>query len=680
MKRKTVEAISLILVLISIITTVAPGALCTRAYAVSGQDITDEITGILRGELIANNASSVQELIDGHYSEKAGISSDWFVFSIIQYAGSKYDYASYAAALKNYIKKSASNTSPTTKERYALNFAAMGTNSAYVKKIANEEIGELGIMSNVFGLHLITNGFSSSKYTADEVVEKLLSEQYEDGGWALNTSVGVSDTDITAMTVQCLAAYYGRPAVKTAVDKAVNLLSTKQSDDGGFSSYYSTKNPESAAQVIVALTSLGINPLTDSRFIKNENSAVDFMLSFRATDHGFAHTSGGTYNISATTQVLYSLVSIYRLQHNKGRLYELNAGVKTVIPEETTTAPSTAAPVVPATPATPAKPVSGGSPSGPSTTKATTAATTAQTKPAAKQTQAVSRTKREITHRTTEPKTPQSETAKQQTKKSPAKAPVTSAKAAATGETMTVTVSQSSAVTENAAYELTSAFQEDENITEEETAQPETSQSETEKDENRISLKTACVVAVWLAALIACVILFARGNRKIINYIIIAVLAGVVTAGISISDIRRPGEFYTVEEEAPLTDTVTVTMSIDCKTVAGRGDEKITPSDGIILEKTQFTLPEGSTAYDCLIYASKKYKIAIEDSSKMLNDHRSAYIAGINYLFEFDYGEMSGWMFSVNGTFGEVGCGEYTLSEGDNIEWRYTTNIGEDLR
>ena len=679
MKRKTVEAISLILVLISIITTVAPGAFCTRAYAVSGQEIENEITEILRGELKTNGQTAVQGLIDGVYSENAGSTTDWYVFSLIQYAGNKYDYSKYALALK----KKGVSSSPTTKERYALNFAAMGANSAYVKKIANEEIGELGIMSNVFGLHLITNGFSSSEYTADEVIEKLLFEQYEDGGWALNTSVGVSDTDITAMTVQCLAPYYGRPAVKTAVDKAVNLLSTKQSDDGGFSSYYSTKNPESAAQVIVALTSLGINPLTDSRFIKNENSAVDFMLSFRATDHGFAHTSGGTYNISATTQVLYSLVSIYRLQHNKGRLYELNAGVKTVIPEETTTAPSTAAPVVPATPAapaTPAKPVSGGSSAGPSTTKATTAATSAQSKPAAKQTQAVSRTKREITHRTTAPKTPQSETAKQQTKQSPAKAPVTSAKAAATGETMTVTVSQSSAVTENAAYELTSAFPENENITEEETAQPETSQSETEKDENRISLKTACVIAVWLAALIACVILFAKGNRKIINYIIIAVLAGVVTAGISISDIRRPDEFYTVEEEAPLTDTVTVTMSIDCKTVAGRGDEKITPSDGIILEKTQFTLPEGSTAYDCLIYASKKYKIAIEDSSKMLNDHRSAYIAGINYLFEFDYGEMSGWMFSVNGTFGEVGCGEYTLSEGDNIEWRYTTNIGEDLR
>ena len=670
MKRKPVEALCLILVSILIIMTAAPGALCTRAYAVSGQNIEDEITGIFKDEMAANNQTTVQGLIDSAYCKNAGSTTDWFVFSLIQYAGAKYDYTNYAVALK----KNGVSSSPTTKERYALNFAAMGTNTAYVKKTANEEIGELGIMSNIFGLHLIANGFSSSKYTADEVIEKLLSEQYEDGGWALNTSVGVSDTDITAMTVQCLAPYYkSNHNVRSAVDKAINLLSSKQSDDGGFSSYYSTKNPESAAQVIVALTSLGINPLTDSRFIKNENSAVDFMLSFRASDRGFTHTSGEAYNLSATTQVLYSLVSIYRFQHNKGRLYELNAGVKTVLPEETT-APSTAKP------STPSKPAQGGSPVSPSATKAATTAQVSKTaQPSADRTQAVSRTKREITHRTTAQKTAQSETAKNETKRSPGKTSRAASKTENAAQTA-ATATEAAVISESSTYELTSAFSDKENIAEDTSAEPETSQSEAEKDENRIPLKTACVAAVWVLALIASIILLAKGNRKIINFVIIAAVAGAVTAGVAISDIQRPEEFYSVEGITSSEDTVTVTMSIDCKTVAGRGDEKITPSDGIILEKTQFTLPEGSTAYDCLIYASKKYKIQIEDSSKMLNDHRSAYIAGINYLFEFDYGEMSGWMFSVNGTFGEVGCGEYTLSEGDNIEWRYTTNIGEDLR
>ncbi|MBQ9471715.1 MAG: DUF4430 domain-containing protein, partial [Ruminococcus sp.] len=57
----------------------------------------------------------------------------------------------------------------------------------------------------------------------------------------------------------------------------------------------------------------------------------------------------------------------------------------------------------------------------------------------------------------------------------------------------------------------------------------------------------------------------------------------------------------------------------------------------------------------------------------------AAYIAGINYLYEFDYGDLSGWMYRVNGVLPEVGCQSYTVSDGDEIEWLYTTNIGKDF-
>ena len=55
------------------------------------------------------------------------------------------------------------------------------------------------------------------------------------------------------------------------------------------------------------------------------------------------------------------------------------------------------------------------------------------------------------------------------------------------------------------------------------------------------------------------------------------------------------------------------------------------------------------------------------------------YISGINYLYEFDFGDLSGWMYRVNDTAPSVGCGEYHLSDGDFIEWLYTTDIGNDL-
>ena len=56
------------------------------------------------------------------------------------------------------------------------------------------------------------------------------------------------------------------------------------------------------------------------------------------------------------------------------------------------------------------------------------------------------------------------------------------------------------------------------------------------------------------------------------------------------------------------------------------------------------------------------------------------YIAGINYLYEFEYGDLSGWIYHVNGVSPSVGCADYILKDGDAIEWLYTLNLGEDVR
>ena len=70
----------------------------------------------------------------------------------------------------------------------------------------------------------------------------------------------------------------------------------------------------------------------------------------------------------------------------------------------------------------------------------------------------------------------------------------------------------------------------------------------------------------------------------------------------------------------------------------------------------------------------------MDDKSAGAADHSNAYIAGINNLYEFDYGELSGWIYSVNGVQADVGCGQYLLSDGDKIKWEYTCNLGEDLK
>ena len=57
----------------------------------------------------------------------------------------------------------------------------------------------------------------------------------------------------------------------------------------------------------------------------------------------------------------------------------------------------------------------------------------------------------------------------------------------------------------------------------------------------------------------------------------------------------------------------------------------------------------------------------------------SVYVKGIGHIYEYDFGPLSGWMYSVNGETPSVGCGSYKPQPGDYIEWRYSLSLGDDL-
>ena len=81
--------------------------------------------------------------------------------------------------------------------------------------------------------------------------------------------------------------------------------------------------------------------------------------------------------------------------------------------------------------------------------------------------------------------------------------------------------------------------------------------------------------------------------------------------------------------------------------------------------------------FDILQRACKAAGIHMESTSTPGYD--SDYIEGINQLYEFDCGEQSGWMFSVNGWFPNYGCSKYTVENGDVIKFVYTCNLGKDV-
>ena len=157
--------------------------------------------------------------------------------------------------------------------------------------------------------------------TREKLIQVILDAQLNDGGWDLSGTK--ADPDMTAMAIQALAPYYKtNETVKAAVDKALEALSAMQRPDGGFGSW-GTINSESCAQVIVALTALGIDPTADSRFVKNGLTVLDALAGFYVTGGGFRHTAGGERDGMATEQGYYALAAYYRFANAQTRLYDM---------------------------------------------------------------------------------------------------------------------------------------------------------------------------------------------------------------------------------------------------------------------------------------------------------------------------------------------------------------------
>jgi hypothetical protein len=161
-------------------------------------------------------------------------------------------------------------------------------------------------------LVLDAGGFEVSGTAAwnrEALIMWLLKAQNEDGGWAIVPGEA-SSYDITAMAVTALAPYQGRYNVLNALIKAVGFLSQGQLENGGFPG----DSAEVAAQVVIALTTLGLAP-DDARFAKPGGNPLTYLLTLRRADGGFAHLPGeAESNPLASEQALMALAAVQRLE------------------------------------------------------------------------------------------------------------------------------------------------------------------------------------------------------------------------------------------------------------------------------------------------------------------------------------------------------------------------------
>lgn len=472
---------------------------------------------LLAGRLQEAQADSLQDWISGALANDAGLGAEWYVLGLSQHGS--YDFSAYADHLRSYLANTTVR-SATSRQKYALAFLASGASDPYISATMEDSIGQQGVMSWIYGLHLLTNGQTSTAYTADDVLAQLLSLQLPDGGWAV--SGDTADVDVTAMALQALAPYADTDNVSSAIERALALLMVRQQDSGGYMSY-GTDNPESCAQVLTALSALGIDALQDARFIRNGHDLLDAMQRFQLEDGSFSHTLGGTSSATATMQVFYALIAYDRCIQSLSPLYVLDA-------------PSSAV---------------------------------------------------------------------------PAKA--------------------------------------------------------------ELSGKAIAVLSITGLSLFLCLLLFLLHKRHWKNFVAVGLTALLTIVFVLITDFQTADSYYTTT--LPKENAIgTVTLTIRCDTVAGQADH--IPADGVILAETSFPIAQGDTVYTILTEAARAYGLPMENTGTL----GMAYIAGINNLYEYDFGDLSGWMYAVDGESPSVGCDQYILHDGQQIQWLYTTNLGYDLK
>ena len=153
------------------------------------------------------------------------------------------------------------------------------------------------------------------------------------------------------------------------------------------------------------------------------------------------------------------------------------------------------------------------------------------------------------------------------------------------------------------------------------------------------------------------------------------------------TEIQSVEEYYLTHIDDITPDSETVFLSIRCDTIlmnwealdpALRSDEYV-PPDGVLLPETEYVLRPGDTVFDILSRAVRYHRIQMEYQGADQNHFGSVYIQGINYLYEFSCGPLSGWMYLVNGSFPNYGCSKYELKDVDIIEWVYTCDLGRDV-
>lgn len=169
------------------------------------------------------------------------------------------------------------------------------------------------------------------------------------------------------------------------------------------------------------------------------------------------------------------------------------------------------------------------------------------------------------------------------------------------------------------------------------------------------------------------------------DFLVLLIIGVVLTFVITGTKIQSVDDYYLTHIDEITEDSETIFLRIECHTILDNWElldpnlrsEKYVPTDGEILPLTEYVLRPNDTVYSILDRAIRHNKIHMEVIFSPY--YKSVYIRGINNVYEFSVGELSGWMYQVNGIFPQFGASLYKLNAGDVVEWKYTCDLGRDI-
>lgn len=255
--------------------------------------------------------------------------SDWLAICFAL-GGVEEDYDDYLRDLQVYVERQyaekggLSDTKATEYHRIAMTVRVLGGDPTAFGKAADGhtidliaegtynyagDLGKQGLNGWIWALLALDCGNytvpDEAKYSRETICEQIIAAQEADGGFGLMS--GTSDVDITAMALQALAPYRAQCAEQ--IESALDYLGEQMNEVGGFVSF-GAESAETEAQVLIALSALGIDPVEDERFCREGITPVEGLARFRLEDSTYTHTLNDPgSDIMATEQALLAVLA-----------------------------------------------------------------------------------------------------------------------------------------------------------------------------------------------------------------------------------------------------------------------------------------------------------------------------------------------------------------------------------